>query len=148
MYLIGLKDVATQNVLADGLIQVGNVYRRYCRRNRCGERVFDNTTTGVTLNWTGIYHVTATLVGTATSTAGDVSVQLYENGQPITGAISTETITTPTTEFRTFVIDYFVLVDDASVLGVDSTLAKTITLENVGVDATFTSVVLNIEKED
>ena len=148
MYLIGLKDVATQNVLADGLILIGDVYRRYCRRNRCGERVFDNTTTGVTLNWAGIYHVTATLVGTATTAAGDVSVQLYENGQPITGAISTETITTPTTEFRTFVIDYYVLVDDANVLGVNSTLAKTITLENVGVDATFTSVALNIEKED
>lgn len=146
MYLIGLKDFATQNVLTGGLIQLGDVYRRYCRKNNCGTKVFDNTNTGVTLQWDGIYHITATLVGTGTE-AGEVAVQLYENGVPVTGAVSTQTITTPDTEFRTFVIDYFVLVDNACVLGVNSTIAKTITLENVGVGATYTSVVLNIEKE-
>lgn len=146
MYLIGLNNPTTQTVLEGGLIQLGNVYRRYCRRNSCGARVFDATSTGVTLNWDGIYHVTATLVGAGTE-AGDVTVQLFENGVPVTGIVSTQTITTPDTEFRTFVIDYLVLVDNSCVLGVNSTVAKTITLENVGVGATFTSVVLNIEKE-
>lgn len=146
LYLIGLKDFATQTVLTGGLIQLGDVYRRYCRKNSCGIRVFDNTNTGVTLNWDGIYHITATLVGTGTE-AGDVTVQLFDNGIPVTGAVSTQTITTPDTEFRTFVIDYFVLADNSCVLGVNSTLARTITLENTGVGATFTSVVLNIEKE-
>lgn len=146
LYLIGLKDFATQTVLTGGLIQLGDVYRRYCRKNRCGTKVFDNTNTGVTLNWDGIYHITATLVGTGTE-AGDVTVQLFDNGIPVTGAVSTQTITTADTEFRTFVIDYFVLVDNTCVLGVNSTLARTITLENTGVGATFTSVVLNIEKE-
>ena len=146
MYLIGLNDPATQTVVEGGLIQLGNVYRRYCRRNSCGAKVFDATSTGVTLNWDGIYHITATLVGTGTE-AGDVTVQLYENGVPVAGVLSTQTITTPDTEFRTFVIDYFVLVDNSCVLGVNSTVAKTITLENVGVGATFTSVVLDIEKE-
>lgn len=146
LYLLGVKDFATQTVLTGGLIQIRDVYRRYCRRNSCGARVFDNTSTGVTLNWDGIYHITATLVGTGTE-AGDVTVQLFENGVPVTGAVSTQTITTPDTELRTFVIDYFVLVDNACVLGVNSTVAKTITLENTGVGATFTSVVLDIEKE-
>ena len=146
LFLIGVKDFASQTVLSGGLIQIGDVYRRYCRKNRCGTKVFDNTSTGVSLQWDGIYHVTATLVGTATE-AGDVTVQLYENGVPVTGAVSTQTITTPDTEFRTFVIDYFVLVDNACILGCNSTVAKTITLENTGVGATFTSVVLNIEKE-
>ena len=144
-YLIGLQDTATQTVLANGLIQVGDVYRRYCRKNRCGTRVYDNTSTGVTLNWSGVYKVTATLVGTGTE-AGDVTVQLFANGQPILGAISTETITTPDTEFRTFVIDRFVLVNDAEVLGFNNTLATTLTLENTGVEATFTNVVLDIVK--
>lgn len=144
-YLIGLQDTATQTVIADGLIQVGDVYRRYCRKNRCGTRVYDNTSTGVTLNWSGVYKVTATLVGTGTE-AGDVTVQLFANGQPILGAISTETITTPNTEFRTFVIDRFVLVNDAEVLGFNNTLATTLTLENTGVGATFTNVVLDIVK--
>lgn len=147
MYLIGTKNIGTQSVAADGVINIGDVYRRYCRKNRCGNKVFDNTSTAVTLQWDGIYHVTATLVGTATE-AGDLSVQLFSNGVPVTGAISTETITTPNTEFRTLVIDYFILVDSACVLGVTSTRADTLTLENVGVPATFTSVVFNVEKED
>lgn len=146
LYLIGVKDVASQTVLADGIITLGDVYRRYCRKNSCGTKVFDNTSTGITLGWDGMYHITATLVGTGTE-AGDVTVQLFENGVPVTGAVSTQTITTPETEFRTFYIDYFVLVDQSCVLGCSSTLAKTISLENVGVGATFTSVVVNIEKE-
>ena len=146
LYLIGVKNPASQTVLTDGIITIGDVYRRYCRKNNCGTKVFDNTSTGITLGWDGMYHITATLVGAGTE-AGDVTVQLFENGVPVTGAVSTQTITTPETEFRTFVIDYFVLVDQSCVLGCNSTVAKTITLENVGVGATFTSVVVNIEKE-
>ena len=144
-YLIGLQDTATQTVLADGLIQIGDVYRRYCRKNSCGVKVYDNTSTGVTLNWSGVYKVTATLVGTGTE-AGDVTVQLFLNGQPVLGAISTETITTADTEFRTFVIDRFILVDNSNILGCNTTVAQTLTLENTGVGATFTNVVLDIVK--
>ena len=145
MYLIGVKDFATQNVLAGGLIQLGDVYRRFCRKNSCGTKVFDNTTTGVILQWDGIYHITATLVGTGTE-AGDVTVQLFSNGIAVPGAISTETITTPDTEFRTFVIEKFILVNNAEVLGCNSTLAQTLTLENTGVGATFTNVTFDVVK--
>lgn len=144
-YLIGLQDLASQTVLADGVIALGDVYRRYCRKNGCGTRVYDNTSTGVTLNWNGIYRVTATLVGTATE-AGDVTVQLFSNGQAVPGAISTQTITTPDTEFRTFVIEKFILVNNAEVLGCNSTLAQTLTLENTGVGATFTNVTFDVVK--
>lgn len=146
MYLFGTKDPATQTVLAGGVIQLGDAYRRYCTRNRCGAKVFDNSSTGITLQWDGIYHITATFVGAGTE-AGDITVQLFENGTPVAGAIATETVVTPDTEFHTLVIDYFVLVDNACVLGVNSTVAKTITFENVGVGATFSNVVVNIEKE-
>lgn len=147
MLLIGLKNIGEQTTLATGNVNLGNVYRKYCRANRCGTPAFSVTSNGVTLNHEGIYHVTATLVGTG-ETAGDVSVQLAENGELLTGAISTETITTATTEFRTFVIDYYIKVDKDVVLGVPTTDAKTISLVNVsdGIDATFTSVVLNVEK--
>lgn len=144
-YLIGLQDLASQTVLADGVIALGDVYRRYCRKNSCGTRVYDNTSTGVTLNWNGIYRVTATLVGTGTE-AGDVTVQLFSNGVPVAGAISTQTITTPDTEFRTFVIEKFILVNNAEVLGCNSTLAQTLTLENTGVGATFTNVTFDVVK--
>ncbi len=144
-YLIGLQDLATQTVLENGVIALGDVYRRYCRKNRCGTKVFDNTSTGVTLNWNGIYKVTATLIGTGTE-AGDVTVQLFSNGIAVPAAISTETITTPDTEFRTFVIDKFILVNNAEVLGCNSTLAQTLTLENTGVGATFTNVTFDVVK--
>lgn len=144
-YLIGLQDLASQTVLADGVIALGDVYRRYCRKNACGTRVYDNTSTGVTLNWNGIYKVTATLIGTGTE-AGDVTVQLFSNGLAVPGAISTETITTPDTEFRTFTIDKFILVNNAEVLGCNSTLAQTLTLENTGVGATFTNVTFDVVK--
>lgn len=144
-YLIGIQDIASQTVLTDSVIAIGDVYRRYCKRNSCGTRVFDNTSSGVTLQWSGVYRVTATLVGTGTE-AGDVTVQLFSNGVAVPGAISTHTITTPETEFRTFVIDKFILVNNSEVLGYNTTLPQTLTLENTGVGATFTNVVLDIVK--
>lgn len=148
MLLIGLKNTGEQTVLASGLVNIGNVYRKYCKANRCGTPAFNVTSNGITLNHEGIYHITATLVGTG-ETAGLISVQLTENGELLTGAVSSETITTATTEFRTFVIDYYIKVDKDCVLGVTSTSAKTISLVNVSedIDATFTSVVVNVTKE-
>lgn len=148
MLLIGLKNTGTQTVLADGVVNLGFVYRRFCKANQCGVPAFSVTSNGITLNHAGIYHITATLVGTG-ETAGLVSVQLAENGDLVEGAISSETITTATTEFRTFVIDYYIKVDKDFVLGYPTTDAKTVSLINTSdaIDATFTSVVLNITKE-
>ena len=143
--LLGLKNTTAQTVLALGTIDLGNVYRRYCKKNSCGVRTFDATSQSISLQQQGIYHVTATLVGAGTI-AGDVTVQLLVNGEPVSGVFSTETITTPTTELRTFVIDSYILVDEACLLGTSSTIAKTISLQNTGVEATFTSVVVNVEK--
>lgn len=146
--LLGLKNVGTQTVLATGQINLGNVYRKYCKANRCGVPAFSVTSNGITLNHEGIYKVTAVLVGTG-ETAGDVTVQLLENGEVVDGAVSTQTITTATTEFRTFVIDYLIKVDRDCILGVPTTTAKNISFSNAsdGIDATFTSVVVNVVKE-
>ena len=148
MLLIGTKNFGTQTVLADGLVNIGSTYRKFCKPNKCRVPAFGVTANGISLNHEGIYHLTATLVGTG-ATAGDVSVQLALNGELVTGAISTETITTATTEFRTFVIDYFIKVDTDCVLGYESTTAQNISLVNVSedIDATFTSVVVNVTKE-
>jgi hypothetical protein len=143
--LLGLRNFTTQTVLTNGTISLGNVYRRYCKKNRCNVPTFSNTSTSVTLQQQGIYHVTATLVGSGT-TAGIVSVQLLENGVEVPSAFSSETITTPNTELRTFVIDTYILVDDACLLGSSTTLFKNLSLINTGVDATFESVVFNVEK--
>lgn len=145
LLLLGTKNTTTQDVVVDGLINLGQTYRRYCKKNNCGVKAFDFTGNGITLNHAGIYHITATLVGSAPA-AGVVTVQLFENGVAVDGAISSETITTANTELRTFVIDYYVLVDNACLLGRATTVADTISLVNTGVAATFTSVIVNVDK--
>lgn len=143
--LVGTKNVATQDVAALGLISLGSTYRRYCKKNSCGVRTFDVGATSITIQQQGIYHITATMVASG-DTAGIVTVQLLENGTAIPGAFSSETITTADTELRTFVIDYYILVDDVCLLGTNSTAAISISLQNTGVAATFTSVIVNVEK--
>ena len=141
--LIGVKNTTSQTVDALSAISLGTVYRRYCKKNNCGFRTFETDATSVTLQQQGIYHVTVTLVGTATA-AGDVTVSLLENA--ITTAFTTETVTTPVTELHTFVIDQYVIVDNVTLLGSNTVAAKTLSLQNTGVEATFTSVTFNVEK--
>lgn len=147
MLLVGVKNTGAQTVLSGGVINIGTVYRKFCKRNRCGNPAFSITSNGVTLNTEGIYHITATFVGSG-SAAGALSVQLALNGSVIDGAISTETITTADTEIRTWIIDYYAKVDTNCVLGIASTESQTASFVNSsdGIDATFTSVVLNIDK--
>ena len=145
MLLIGVKNTGTQTVLADGVINIGSVYRRYCKKNACGVPAFARTANDISLQHSGIYHLTATFAVSAPA-AGDVTVQLLVNGQVVDGAFASETITTATTELRTMVIDYYVLVDKDCILNTESTVAQTISFQNTGVDATFTSVVVNVEK--
>jgi len=144
---IGLQNIGAQTVLAGGVINMGDVYRKYCRTNCNGLRTFETTGTGVRLQTDGIYHLTAVLVGSGAE-AGDITVQLFDNGVPVVPAVSTQTITTADTEIRTFVIDYKILVDASCILGCNSTIGRTLTLENVSdIEATFSSVVVNIDKE-
>ena len=145
MLLIGTKNIGTQTVLADGIINIGSTYRKYCKKNQCGVATFSATANGISLQQSGIYHITTTLVGSG-DVAGDITVQLAQNGVLVDGAFSTQTITTADTELRTLVIDYYVLVDKDCVLGRESTIAQTISLVNTGVDATFTSVIVNVDK--
>ena len=145
MLFLGTKNIGTQTVLADGVINIGSSYRRFDKKNKCGIYAFSRTVNDITLQQEGVYHLTATFVGSA-SVAGVVSLQLALNGTLVDGAVSRETITTADTEVRTFVIDYYIIVDKDCILGRESTLAKTISFTNTGVDATFTSVVVNVEK--
>ena len=146
MLLLGVKNTTTQAVVVDGIVNIGSSYRRYCKKNKCGVPAFARTANDISLQHSGIYHVTATFVASAPA-AGVVTVQLLLNGQEVEGAFASETITTAATEFRTFVIDYYILVDDDCILGNDSTVAQTISFQNTGVAATFTSVIVNVSKE-
>ena len=147
MLLLGTKNIGTQTVLTDGIINIGSVYRKYCKKNACGVGAFSRTANDISLQHSGIYHLTATLVGSG-DVAGVVTVQLAVNGELVDGAFSSQTITTADTELRTFVIDYYVLVDKDCILNTESTIAQTISLVNTSdtVTATFTSVIVNVDK--
>ena len=141
---IGLVNTSSQTVLTGGTINIGTTYRQYTT-DRCG-KVYLPANGGLTIQRPGIYRVTANLVGTGT-VAGDVTVQLFQDGVALPGALATETITTAGTEIRTFPIDYKVLVNNNRILNICSTPASTLTLVATGVGATFTNVVFDVTKE-
>lgn len=142
MLLLGVKNVATQTVGAGATVNLGSVYRKYCKNN-----AFNFTGNSVSLNHVGIYKVTVTAIVSAPA-AGDVTLQLFENGIAVPGAIATETIATADTEFHTLIIDYYFKVDSTCALGCQSVDTKAITLVNTGdADITVSNVVLNTDKE-
>lgn len=144
-YLLGLKNVSTQTAITNGTINLGEVYRKFCRKNQCGVSVFSTNGTSVSLQHSGIYHITATITFTA-PTAGNVIFQLTENGNVISGSTATETITTASTEIKTTTLNYFILVDKGCVLGNPTTIVKSISILNSGVGATISNVIFNVEK--
>ena len=144
MLLLGTKNFTSQEVLTNSLINLGAVYRRYCRRVN-GTRTFDFDGNNIILQQSGMYHITVTAVASGIE-AGDITISLYENGIAIPGVISTETVTTPDTELRTLTLDYYALVDSTCVLGNNAILQKAISLVNTGVEATYTNIIVNVEK--
>lgn len=140
--LIGLKNTATQTVATNNLVSLGSTYRRYSKRY-CNANTFVNTSTTVTLQQSGMYHVIVTLVGSGDA-AGDITVSLLEDNTTV--STSTQTVTTPTTEIRTLVLEYFTLVDNTTLLNSVAVTPKVLSLLNTGVDATFTSVIVDIVK--
>ena len=131
MLLIGVQNPIDQDVVADGIIATGNVYRKYDKPNDCGVLAFSNTSTGITLHRKGIYHVTANFYPTA-AFAG--IIQMLENGTPVTGA---------TANGENLTIDYYVVVDPNCGW---TTNAKTITFTS-DTAATLENVVVNVTKE-
>ena len=144
--LIGIKNTSPQTIVTDGLVSLGSIYRKFITKGTCGLPTFSADSNSITLNRRGIYHITATAVVSAPA-AGVVTLALEENGVEDVGAFASETITTATTELRTLVIDYFALVDSDLILNCPTTTAKTITIRNIGDEATIENIVINVEKE-
>ena len=131
MLLIGLQNPTTQDVVADGIIALGNSYRKFDLPNDCGALAFSNTSTGVTLNRKGIYHLTANFYPEAAFTG---TIQMLVDGVPVLGA---------TANGENLTIDYYLVVD--SNCGWASN-AKTITFTS-DTATTLENVVVNITKE-
>lgn len=144
MLLLGVRNVAEQDLEVGEIVNLGSAYRHFYKKD-CGVSTFTFNGTSLTLNRSGIYHVTATAIVSA-PVAGVVTLSLFSNGVAIPGAIASETITTATTELRTLVIDTYVLVDTNCVLGTSSTTSQNLTLVNAGVASTISNVVVNVDK--
>lgn len=145
MLFLGSANNSSQTVLSGGIVNIGTTYRKYCKKNSSGTATFANNGTSLSLSQEGVYHITVVAVGSGTET-GDVSLQLYKGGEAVVGAVSSQTITTADTELRTFVIDYYFMVDSTCVLGLSSVQPAAISLVNTGVGATFTQVTMNVDK--
>ena len=50
--LIGIKNTTSQTVPALGAINIGSVYRRYCKKNQCGFRTFEADATSAEFTYT------------------------------------------------------------------------------------------------
>ena len=145
MLLLGTRNATTQTLATGELVNLGSVYRRFCKKNACGVPAFLFDGNSITLNHSGIYHLTLTAI-VSSATAGDVTIQLFDNGVAIPSALATETITTADTEFHTTVIDTYILVDKGCVLGEPTVLAKNITAVLTDNEATITNLVVNVDK--
>lgn len=144
MLLIGTRNIADQVVAVGGVINLGNVYRKYCKKNSCGVKAFDFNGTSISLNHSGIYHLTATIIATS-GAVGNVTIQALENGEAILGALATDTFAT-TTQLKTLAIDTYIIVDSTCILGQPTTLAKSISFEVLENTATINNIVVNVEK--
>lgn len=145
MLLLGTRNATSQTLTTGSVLNLGEIYRKYCKKNSCGVKAFDFNATSVALQHSGIYHVTATITFTAPA-AGVVIFQLTENGVATPSALAQETITTATTEVKTTTIDSYVLIDNACILGNATTLIKSLALVNTGVVSTVSNIVFNVEK--
>lgn len=144
MQLIASNNNTSQLVLENGTINLGTIYRQYKTYN-CNAKTFVFNGTSITLNQPGMYDIIVTATFTA-PTAGNVTLQLKENGVAIPSTTATETITTTGTETRTLTLIYTSLVTQTSILNQISTLSKTISLDNTGIGATFTNVNIRVLK--
>lgn len=144
--LLGIINILPQEVAVNELVNLGNVYRRFSKKNDCGVSTFDYFGTGVTLNHKGIYKVDITAVVSAPA-AGVVTLQLENNGALIPGALASETITTADTELRTLTFSYFILVDNDLILNYATTSPQSLSIRNTGDESTIESIIVNITKE-
>lgn len=85
---IYIVNTATQALAAGATIAPGTIVRRF--GNKCGTPIVNLSGNGVTLNEIGYYDVIVNVTDAPTD-AGAVTVTLYQDGTPVTGAVSTNT---------------------------------------------------------
>lgn len=131
-----LTNTLSQNVIVDGLANLGNITRKYCCTSSNGVSTFTfaNGSSSVSINQCGYYQVKVNATFTSGST-GTATIQLKSNGVSIPQAQASETITTADTEIRSLSF--------GTIVRVLPNAPITLTIANTGI-ATDISI-LNIE---
>ena len=133
--MISSYNTTTQAVLTDGLVNCAtDRILTGCTATRDGQTF--------QLNRPGYYYVTFNAVAAATTTVGDITVELYKNGVAVPGAEATYTATTAGDAYS-FAFSTIINVPP-SCCAVNNTAQLTIV--NTGVDATYSNVNINITK--
>ena len=83
---IYVANTTTQSLAAGATIVPGTIVRRY--GNKCGNPIVNLSGNGVVLNEIGYYDIEVNVTDAPTA-AGAVTVTLFQDGTPITGAVST-----------------------------------------------------------
>ena len=133
--MISSYNINTQAVVTDGLLTFTT------DRILTGCTVTRNGNT-FQLNKPGYYFVTFNAVAAATETLGELTVELYDNGVAVPGAMASGTTTVAGND-ATYAFSTIVRVLP-SCCAVDNTARLTVV--NTGVDATYTNANINITK--
>lgn len=131
---IYVANIAETSVEANQAIPLGNIVKRPCNRNL----VLSGNTINVSDCYQNYYDVVVSATFTAPA-AGDVTLELRQNGVPVIGATATETITTAETETRSISFS-------ATIRATSGCIIDQLQVINAGVPAAFTNVSVRVIK--
>ena len=133
--MISSYNITTQAIVSNGVLNfTTDRILTGCTATRDGQTF--------QLNKPGFYYVTFNAVAAATTTPGELTVELYNNGVAVPGAEASYTTTTAG-DNANYAFSTIVRVPP-SCCAVDNTARLTVV--NTGVDATYTNVNINITK--
>ena len=131
--LIYLVTPSASEIASDGVLPLSTIVRR---RSYAIQQSNDS----VVLGASGYYHVSVTLTFTAPE-AGNVTVELRQDGVPVRGATASATVTTAETEINSLSFDAIVRVPCGC-------SAVTLSVVNTGVAITTSNIAVAVEYLD
>ena len=124
----------TQSVAVDGLVNLGTTIHK-----NCGSQARQSGN-GIAITGTGYFNIEVNAIVSAPAT-GNVTLQLYKDGLPISGAIATETIGTATTELHSMSFNTEIL------RGCACNSLSSITIVNTGIASTISNVSVRVKRD-
>ncbi len=121
-----------QNVVENGTVALGNIVHRNCQSQA--------NLQGNAINIIGTGYFTIDVTATFTGSVGTATLQLYQNGVAIPGAVASQTITTADTETRS--ISFTV-----EILKRCGCNYMPITLVNTGTELSITNVAIRVKRD-